>query len=143
MIGAARYAPHYGGQRDLNDFIGDPDRPWNGGPFSEPVRRLLTSHATDLAHLVAGFERLVVLTAPPEAASVITHGEPHPANLMLVDDRLFLVDWDTAALAPPERDPPLLATTGGRMSIAISRRLAIKSTQSVSLSIGCAGTSTT
>jgi spectinomycin phosphotransferase len=31
---------------------------------------------------------------------------------MLVDGRLVLIDWDTAALAPPERDLSLIATTG-------------------------------
>jgi spectinomycin phosphotransferase len=31
---------------------------------------------------------------------------------MSVDGRLVLLDWDTAALAPPERDVSLIATTG-------------------------------
>ncbi len=31
---------------------------------------------------------------------------------MSVDRRLVLIDWDTAALAPPERDVSLIATTG-------------------------------
>jgi spectinomycin phosphotransferase/16S rRNA (guanine(1405)-N(7))-methyltransferase len=35
---------------------------------------------------------------------VLTHGEPHPGNTMTTGDGLVLVDWDTALVAPPERD---------------------------------------
>src|SRR4029079_7870380 len=35
---------------------------------------------------------------------VVTHGEPHGANLMTLDDDLLLIDWDTVGLAAPERD---------------------------------------
>lgn len=109
-------APHHvlrcSGRGDLNAFLLDPDRPWHGGPFSEPARRLLVTRTADIAHLATGFDRLADLTSPARADTVITHGEPHPANLMSVDGRLVLIDWDTAALAPPERDVALIATTG-------------------------------
>ena len=109
---APRHAPRFAGRGDLNAFLLDPGRPWDGGPFSEAARRLLATRATDLAQLVTGFDRLVEVTAPARADPVITHGEPHPANLMSVDGRLVLIDWDTTALAPPERDVSLIATTG-------------------------------
>jgi spectinomycin phosphotransferase len=35
---------------------------------------------------------------------VITHGEPHPGNILRSAGRLCLIDWDTAGLAWPERD---------------------------------------
>src|SRR5262249_25249195 len=35
---------------------------------------------------------------------VVTHGEAHRANVLRTDEGLALVDWDTVALAPPERD---------------------------------------
>jgi len=35
---------------------------------------------------------------------VLTHGEPHPGNTMLTADGWRLIDWDTALIAPPERD---------------------------------------
>ena len=38
------------------------------------------------------------------APRVLTHGEPHAGNTMLTIDGWKLIDWDTAALAPPERD---------------------------------------
>lgn len=44
--------------------------------------------------------------------AVITHGEPHAGNLMSVGDSTYLIDWDTAALASPERDLYLLLDHG-------------------------------
>jgi aminoglycoside phosphotransferase (APT) family kinase protein len=35
---------------------------------------------------------------------VLTHGEPHPGNTMRTADGWRLIDWDTALVAPPERD---------------------------------------
>lgn len=35
---------------------------------------------------------------------VLTHGEPHPGNLIETDGGWRLVDWDTTLVAPPERD---------------------------------------
>ena len=35
---------------------------------------------------------------------VVTHGEPHSANVMRAGTGHLLVDWDTVALAPRERD---------------------------------------
>jgi aminoglycoside phosphotransferase (APT) family kinase protein len=35
---------------------------------------------------------------------VITHGEPHAANVIDTPAGLRLIDWDTVALAPRERD---------------------------------------
>jgi spectinomycin phosphotransferase len=103
----------FAGRDDLDAFLRDPGRPWSGGPFSEPARQLLATRAADLARLTAGFARLTAATAAARAGLVITHGEPHPANLMVVGDRLVLIDWDTAALAPPERDVSLIAATSG------------------------------
>ena len=109
---APRHVPRFAGRGDLTAFLLDPDRPWDGGPFSEAARRLLAPRTADLTRLAAGFDRLADATRPARADPVITHGEPHPANLMSVDRRLVLIDWDTAALAPPERDVSLIATTG-------------------------------
>jgi spectinomycin phosphotransferase len=35
---------------------------------------------------------------------VITHGEPHPGNLLRTKAGLRLIDWDMTPLAGPERD---------------------------------------
>ena len=38
------------------------------------------------------------------AQAVLTHGEIHPGNTMLTVGGWVLIDWDTALVAPPERD---------------------------------------
>lgn len=109
-------APHeltFAGRADLDAFLLDPGRRWNGGPFSPAAHRLAAPRATDLARLVASFGHLADVTAPARGNPVITHGEPHPANLMSVGGRLLLIDWDTAALAPPERDVSMIVAGPG------------------------------
>jgi spectinomycin phosphotransferase len=87
----------------LEAALGELGHPWHGGPYGEPARRLLARHAAHLGRALAGFDRLAreaARSAPP----VITHGEPHPGNILRSAGRLFLIDWDTAGLALPERD---------------------------------------
>jgi spectinomycin phosphotransferase len=109
------HAPGYNGRGDLNAFLLDPGCPWDGGPFSQAAHRQAAAHTADLARLAAGFDHLADVTAPARADPVITHGEPHPANLMSVGGRVILIDWDTAALAPPERDLCLIAASPGEV----------------------------
>lgn len=99
------------GQADLKAFLLEPERPWDSGPFSEAAHSLLTQRTADLARLADSFDHLAEATTPARANPVITHGEPHPANVMSANGRLYLIDWDTAALAPPERDICLIAAT--------------------------------
>jgi len=49
---------------------------------------------------------------------VVTHGEPHPGNLIRTRDTLALVDWDTVALARPERDLWMLDDSEGETRAA-------------------------
>ncbi len=107
---APRHVIGFGGRADLNAFLRNPADPWDSGPFAEAARRRLLPHTADLRQLVLGFDHLVQATSRARAHLVITHGEPHPANVMTVDGRLFLIDWDTVALAPPERDVSQIVT---------------------------------
>jgi spectinomycin phosphotransferase len=76
--------------------------PWTGGPFAEDARGLIAPHIARFRELLASFDALAVRTRGPR---VITHGEPHPANLLTTPDgALRLLDWDTVGLAPAERD---------------------------------------
>jgi spectinomycin phosphotransferase len=86
----------------LEAALGDLRLPWNGGPYSEPARQLLARHAFRLGQALTRFDELVseAGSGPP----VITHGEPHPGNILRVAGKLRLIDWDTTGLAPPERD---------------------------------------
>ena len=97
----------------LEAALGDLGEHWNGGPYGEPARRLLARHAAKLGQALAGFGELARQAArsgPP----VITHGEPHSGNILRSAGRLFLIDWDTAGLALPERDLWDLAGADGR-----------------------------
>ena len=110
---APRHVLSFEGQRELRDFLADPERPWDAGPFSEATRGLLMDRVTEMADLVNAFDHLAERTAPSRQDPVMTHGEPHPANLISVDSDLLLVDWDTAALAPRERDLSLVVDEPG------------------------------
>jgi spectinomycin phosphotransferase len=103
------HVPSFTDRDGLGAFVLDPGRPWHGGPYSAGAHRLAAARAGEIARLIAAFDRLVDATAPARADPVITHGEPHPANVMRVDDRLVLIDWDTVALAAPERDIAMIA----------------------------------
>ena len=87
----------------LEAALGELSRPWTGGAYGEPARRLLGRQASRLRRTLARFDELVreaARSGPP----VITHGEPHPGNILSADGQFRLIDWDTAGLALPERD---------------------------------------
>ena len=77
---------------------------WGSGPFAEPARTLFRAHASAIRRRVKEFDRLVDQLGESGGAPVLTHGEPHPGNLLRSEGRFLLVDWDTVGLAPPERD---------------------------------------
>jgi spectinomycin phosphotransferase len=93
--------PQLPGRAVLEDALTALDHPWTGGPFAERARELLAARRTGLRRRLAEFDRLVDgLRGVP----VVTHGEPHPGNVLRVGDRRLLLDWDTVGLAVPERD---------------------------------------
>ncbi len=88
----------------LDESIRERGRSWRGGPFSEPARQLLSDHAAGLAGALARFRDLAASLSADGRAPVLTHGEPHSGNLIRRGAGFLLIDWDTAGLAPPERD---------------------------------------
>ncbi|MGP3959001.1 phosphotransferase [Nonomuraea sp. 3N208] len=89
------------GRAWLEDALRETDRPWLGGPYAEPARGLIADHAGTLRRRLDDLDRMAEKGGEP----VVTHGEPHPGNLLRkADGRLLLVDWDTVGLAVPERD---------------------------------------
>jgi spectinomycin phosphotransferase len=92
------------GRGRLEAALRDLSQTWSGGPFSEPARQALARHSGDVAELLALSDRLSVAVARQSTSWVVTHGEPHAGNMMRSGDSHVLVDWDTVALAPPERD---------------------------------------
>ena len=72
------------------------------GPYSRPAARLLAQHDTALTRLRTRYETLAAKV--DRTRMVLTHGEPHAGNTMLTQAGWRLIDWDTALVAPPERD---------------------------------------
>jgi len=105
----------------LEEALDHLDEPWDAGPFGERARRLLRTHAEDTAALVVLHDRLVAEVDP--AGWVVTHGEPHRGNVFQTTRGWAVVDWDTALLAPAERDLWSLAAGRGGPSLSMLYRL--------------------
>jgi spectinomycin phosphotransferase len=104
--------PHRAG---LDRALAELGRPWSSGPYAERARAGLAAHAADVRRLLDRFDQLA---GRVRAAPVLTHGEPHPGNVVFADGQVLLVDWDTLALAPPERDLWMLDTDAERARYA-------------------------
>jgi spectinomycin phosphotransferase len=77
---------------------------WTGGPFSEPARDWLIQREPDVRRLLVRATGLLEEISRSRDDLVVTHGEPHPGNVIGTDQGLALIDWDTVGLAHPERD---------------------------------------
>ncbi len=91
------------GREKLEAALQAMNQTWSGGPLSEPARRTLAPHASDVAELLALLDRLSADVATRGTDWVITHGEPHGGNVIRAGESYVLVDWDTVALAPRTR----------------------------------------
>lgn len=92
------------GRAGLETALREVDQAWTGGPFSEPARSKLVARAGVVSEWLTTFDDLAARVSKAPIEPVITHGEPHPGNLIRFETELLLVDWDTVALALPERD---------------------------------------
>lgn len=72
------------GRRHLDAGLEELNHTWSGGPFSEPARQALASHASDVATLLSLADRLSADVEKRGSTWVVTHGEPHSANVMQV-----------------------------------------------------------
>lgn len=78
---------------------------WTGGPFSELARHLLADREGSVRGLLGRYDELAGLVTRSSDGWVVTHGEPHAANVMRTPGgSLVLIDWDTVAVGPRERD---------------------------------------
>lgn len=75
----------------------------DSGPYGRKTAELIAAHEAPIRDQLARYDALAaqVRSGSP---MVLTHGEPHPGNTMRTSGGWKLIDWDTAAIAPPERD---------------------------------------
>ena len=83
------------------------------GVFADRLREFVGQHRAHVQRGLRQHDALVAAAGPQDGRLVITHGEPHPANVLRTAHGLRLVDWETALIAPPERDLWHLSTTRG------------------------------
>ncbi|WP_329001964.1 phosphotransferase [Kribbella sp. NBC_00709] len=104
--------------------LADLDRRWSTGPYAEPTRLRLAGAYEYVHRRLEHYDALAREIEASDEPWVVTHGEPHSANVLRVTDdaastaprngdagRMRLVDWETVRLAPRERD--LAAILGG------------------------------
>jgi len=87
------------------DALGELATPWAGGRYSEPAREVVGEHADAIRRSFDRYDALARKVTAETGDWVVTHGEPHAGNILETPDgSLLLIDWDTAAIAPRERD---------------------------------------
>jgi spectinomycin phosphotransferase len=103
--GAPRWSVELPQRDHLIRALTDRGMPAQAGPHTEPTRQLLTSRRAQILDRLHRYDQLVDdLLAEPEPW-VLTHGEPHQGNtLHAADGTIYLIDWDSLAVAPRERD---------------------------------------
>jgi Phosphotransferase enzyme family len=89
---------------ELETALDSPGIAGGCGPYARPAALLLAKHAAPVRRLLARYDGLVAESRCRHSEMVLTHGEPHPGNTMLTSTGWLLIDWDTALIAPPERD---------------------------------------
>ncbi|MFD8095825.1 phosphotransferase [Streptomyces malaysiensis] len=79
-------------------------RPWTSGPLGEEARAAIAAHDAAIARWTDRYLELADLALSRRETWVPTHGEPHNGNQVVGACGLKLVDWESLALAPRERD---------------------------------------
>jgi spectinomycin phosphotransferase len=113
-VGARVVGLEISGREHLEAALRDLDVAWTGGPLAEPTREAMRPAAPALADLLALADRMRTEVEAQVVRTVVTHGEPHSGNIVRTGSGPVLVDWDTVALAPPERDLWMLTGDGMR-----------------------------
>ena len=85
----------------------------HAGPYGRAASALLIENAERIRRVLRRYDDLVGAAAGDLGPTVLTHGEPHAGNTIRTTDGWCLVDWDTALVAPPERDLWSLETGDG------------------------------
>ena len=100
------------GRHHVEAALRQVDDSWAGGPLSEAARQAVRDQRDGLTELLALADRLSAEAQTRGGSWVVTHGEPHAGNVIQTSEGRVLVDWDTVAIAPPERDLWMLVDRG-------------------------------
>jgi spectinomycin phosphotransferase len=96
--------------------LADLDHPWSGGPYAEPTQLRLAGADAYVHDRLEYYDTLAREVEASDDPWVITHGEPHSANVLRTPNgEMRLVDWVTVRLAPRERD--LKSVLGGPLDV--------------------------
>lgn len=81
------------------------DWEWDSGPYATCAQGYLREHGELAVRKLEHFDHLVRSALDDPSEWVVTHGEPHAGNIIRTrTGDLVIVDWDTVAFAPRERD---------------------------------------
>ncbi len=83
-------------------------------PVAEKLAAFLKSKYSEITELVDQTEHLAQNLQTRDLEFVVCHTDLHAGNLLIADDKFFIVDWDNPILAPIERD--LMFIGGGQMA---------------------------
>lgn len=94
----------------LHEALSTLDLDWDSGPYAARSQAYLRENADLVPMKLERFDRLVRLATDDPRNWVVTHGEPHAGNVIRTrTGDLVVVDWDTVAYAPRERDLWMMA----------------------------------
>ncbi|WP_169815328.1 phosphotransferase [Nocardia yamanashiensis] len=90
---------------ELEQALDNPSAPEEiTGPYTRRAVQLVAEHGAQLRAALARYDTLATIARSHPERAVLTHGEPHAANTMRTPAGYVLIDWESARIAPPERD---------------------------------------
>lgn len=98
---------------------------WTGGPFGEEARTAIAERLPDIERWTRRYLELTEEAQRHRGGWVATHGEPNSSNQIVTPDGLRLVDWESLALAPRERDLVDAVDSGAATPDALGAREAM------------------
>ncbi|NGN64785.1 phosphotransferase [Streptomyces sp. A7024] len=107
------------GPEFADDLRARTNRPWRSGPLGESARTVLAARHDVIKSWISRYLELAGVAFDHRDRWVPTHGEPHGANQVMGACGLKLVDWESLALAPRERDYVDLFEAAADHSVAL------------------------